>query len=218
MKEIIKQKRHTHIVESAERVFFSKGYSETNISDICKMAECSRTTLYSYFESKENMYLAVVNRSFELFLQYFSNYNITGVNGRDRILSICRGYINFSKKSPRNYQTILDFYTILNNANNGDLKTASLNLITNCIQFDAVRKNARLPFELMVKEIKVGKEDKSITSQMEPQVLFLNIWAYLIGISNLSKSSKQKDTILILDLEMKDWEENAIAVIKAMMA
>ncbi|MEL6255105.1 MAG: TetR/AcrR family transcriptional regulator, partial [Bacteroidota bacterium] len=78
MKAVIKEGRADHFIQHAQEVFFNKGYARTTISDICKKADCSRTTLYSYFESKENLYLAVIERAFRKFLAYFGKLRAEG--------------------------------------------------------------------------------------------------------------------------------------------
>ncbi|MEL6867951.1 MAG: TetR/AcrR family transcriptional regulator, partial [Bacteroidota bacterium] len=74
--------------------------------------------MYKYFENKENLYLAVVNKSFHLFLENFVDLRLTGNNGLEKVLAYAQGYISFYKRFPKNYLMILDFYTLLNSLNN----------------------------------------------------------------------------------------------------
>lgn len=218
MKSVIKEKRLTHLIDSAELVFFEKGYAKASVSDICKIANCSRTTLYSHFDNKENIYLAVVNKSFKQFLNYFSKLKTQEGKGLDRILTYTKGYIDFSKQAPKNYQMILDFYAILKNNGAEALLSETYQLLTACSYFKIVQQNAKLPFELLLQEIKNGQKDSSIQRQISPQTLFLNIWAYLIGVTSLTSPSKQKQPINILGVEMEDWESNTLMVIKQMLS
>jgi AcrR family transcriptional regulator len=50
------------ILDSAERLFVEKGYNETSINDIAAEADFSRTSIYQYFNSKEEMYLHILER------------------------------------------------------------------------------------------------------------------------------------------------------------
>jgi AcrR family transcriptional regulator len=121
MKEAIKDERLKHLIQSAENVFFEKGFSKTSVSAICKAANCSRTTLYSHFENKENVYLAVINNSFKIFLRYFINIKFSNENGLEKMLKYAKGYIDFSKQYPKNYSMIADFYTLLRTVKNEKL-------------------------------------------------------------------------------------------------
>lgn len=217
MKSVIKDKRLMHLIDSAEQVFFEKGYAKTSVSDICKIAGCSRTTLYSHFDNKENIYLAVVNKSFKKFLGYFSALDIQEKLGINRILAFSQGYLNFSKQYPPHYQMILDFYSILKNNGNKALQSESYRLLTQCAYFEIAQKNAKRPFDLLIQEIKKGQEDGSIVASAAPQTLFLNIWAYLIGVTNLTNSTEQQQVMNILGVKIQDWEANTLSVIERML-
>lgn len=53
-------KRQT-IVDAAAHVFLNKGYTATTMSDIAARAGGSKATLYSYFSSKEALFITVMN-------------------------------------------------------------------------------------------------------------------------------------------------------------
>jgi AcrR family transcriptional regulator len=50
------------ILDSAEKLFVEKGYTETSINDIAEAADFSRTSIYQYFSSKEEIYLHILER------------------------------------------------------------------------------------------------------------------------------------------------------------
>ena len=50
------------ILDSAERLFVEKGYHDTSINDIAENADFSRTSVYQYFASKEEIYLQILDR------------------------------------------------------------------------------------------------------------------------------------------------------------
>lgn len=54
--------RMNEILDAAERLFYSKGYGETAVSDIVKSIEVAQGTFYKYFASKEAVLDALVNR------------------------------------------------------------------------------------------------------------------------------------------------------------
>ena len=64
------------MITVAEQVFFSLGYNNTRMEDIARQAGCSKTTLYTYFESKENLYMAITYRAFQALLDnYYETLN-----------------------------------------------------------------------------------------------------------------------------------------------
>ncbi len=57
-----RQARIDRILEHAERLFVEKGYGSTTVEDIARQADFSRTALYQYFRSKEEMYASILER------------------------------------------------------------------------------------------------------------------------------------------------------------
>ncbi len=58
--------RRQRVLDVAVSEFAARGYSATNINDIAKKAGVSIGAMYSYFASKEDLYLAVVNSAYTL--------------------------------------------------------------------------------------------------------------------------------------------------------
>ncbi|MBW1743355.1 MAG: TetR/AcrR family transcriptional regulator, partial [Deltaproteobacteria bacterium] len=54
-----KQRKKTHIIHAAARVFAEKGFSGTMMADIADHAGMGKGTLYEYFDSKENLFFSV---------------------------------------------------------------------------------------------------------------------------------------------------------------
>lgn len=212
MKPLIKENRLLHIINCAEEVFFEKGFSKTNISDICKSANCSRTTLYSHFDSKENIYLAVVNKSFKKFINFFLEFDLKEGRGLEKMVRLAKGYINFSKKAPQNYALILDFYSTLKKLSNKKLQSDTDIILSKCSYFEPVKKKAELPSTFLIQIIKEGQKDGSINDKLSAEMLFLNVWAYLIGSSNLFNYSSQQN-FDILGVKMENLEENTLLVV-----
>jgi len=61
-----RQARIDRILEQAERLFVDKGYASTTVDDIARQADFSRTALYQYFRSKEDMYASILERYTDL--------------------------------------------------------------------------------------------------------------------------------------------------------
>ncbi|MGL4695486.1 TetR/AcrR family transcriptional regulator [Enterococcus larvae] len=57
--------RKTEILDTAKRLFLSKGYDKTTINDILKEIGIAKGTFYHYFKSKEEVMEAVVMRVIE---------------------------------------------------------------------------------------------------------------------------------------------------------
>lgn len=54
-KERLAEFNRANILESAHKLFLEKGIPGTTMDEISKEAGCSKTTIYSYFKSKEDL-------------------------------------------------------------------------------------------------------------------------------------------------------------------
>ena len=188
MKTVIRESRADNIVLNAQQVFYKKGFVLTSISDVCKATGCSRTTLYTYFESKENLYLAVVKKAFQKFLFPFGELidQLTDDSGIDRVVALSLQYLGFARKSSRHYQVILDFYTILRNLTEAEFLTESQEKIKSCSLFTEVEKLAILPLNMLEAEVKNGQSDKTISNDQSAHIHLTNLWAYLKGLADVT--------------------------------
>ncbi len=64
-KEREKEHRKEEILDAAQKVFFEKGLATATMDEIAEVAELSKGTLYLYYKSKEDIYLAVMMRGME---------------------------------------------------------------------------------------------------------------------------------------------------------
>lgn len=74
-----RQARVNLILDSAEKPFVEKGYSDTSINEIAELADFSRTSIYQYFKSKEEIYLALLHRYSDVLIE-----RVTEATGRPK--------------------------------------------------------------------------------------------------------------------------------------
>jgi AcrR family transcriptional regulator len=61
-----KEARRQQLLDAAIKAFARKGYLETSIDDIISEADVARGTFYLYFPGKKEIFLAIIDRYFEL--------------------------------------------------------------------------------------------------------------------------------------------------------
>ena len=74
-KEREKERRKEEILDAAQRVFIEKGLTTATVDDIAAAAELSKGTLYLHFESKEDIYIALMMRGLQLLYEMFCEIN-----------------------------------------------------------------------------------------------------------------------------------------------
>ncbi len=72
------EKTRELIVESALREFAGRGFHESSVDDIATGAEVSRATLYQYFESKEALFIELIEESGESLLRLLESLGPLG--------------------------------------------------------------------------------------------------------------------------------------------
>lgn len=97
-----KRARQELILNAAQEVFLSKGFEQTTIEDIADKAELSKGTLYLYFKSKEDLYVAVFLDGLEhLYQQINSLRDEFGTTDTDILLkNLLDIYYDFFHQSP----------------------------------------------------------------------------------------------------------------------
>ncbi|HHH53572.1 MAG TPA: TetR/AcrR family transcriptional regulator, partial [Bacteroidetes bacterium] len=68
MKEEKRLSKEESIITAAEKVFNKVGYKNAKMEEVAKAAGITKVTLYTYFQSKENLYMALTYRGFQKLL------------------------------------------------------------------------------------------------------------------------------------------------------
>jgi AcrR family transcriptional regulator len=82
MSRIVKEpeERQKELIDTAERLFIAQGYDQTSISDIVKEVNVSQGAFYYYFDSKEDVLVAVMEKQIALmesdFIQIANNSDL----------------------------------------------------------------------------------------------------------------------------------------------
>jgi TetR/AcrR family transcriptional regulator len=61
-RELEKYNRRNDILNAAENLFFSQGFENVSLNEIAKKVHLGRSTIYLYFENKEELFFAIVLR------------------------------------------------------------------------------------------------------------------------------------------------------------
>lgn len=64
-RRLLTEFRRSEVLDAATRVFGEKGYDETRMDDIAAAASLAKATVYAYFDSKDQIFTAVVERCLE---------------------------------------------------------------------------------------------------------------------------------------------------------
>lgn len=82
------------ILESARVVFFRDGFMAANLDEVAERAEVAKGTLYRYFESKADLYVAVLSQDGRLFEDRLRATVTGGVSPPEQVRRTARFYFD----------------------------------------------------------------------------------------------------------------------------
>jgi AcrR family transcriptional regulator len=168
-----KEKRRNDIVNAAERIFFSQGLENATMDDVAEEAELSKGTLYIYFKSKEDLYLAITKRGLDILTTMFEKASTKTSLGIEKIYAIGQAYRDFSKKHTDYFQAMAYFDLRVK-----EISDESPNTKASIDQGEKV-------LTLCAEAIRCGIEDGTIRSDIDPQKAAIVLWGQTNGILQL---------------------------------
>lgn len=108
-KEREREHRREEIITAAQKVFFEKGLVAATMDEIAEAAELSKGTLYLYYRSKEDLYLAVMIRGMNILAKMFEETNQPDQPVLSRMVNLGRAYQEFFR-THTNYFRMFRFF------------------------------------------------------------------------------------------------------------
>ncbi len=171
-----KELRQKDIIDTAEKLFFKKGYENVTMGDIAKKTELARSTLYLYFKNKKEIYLVISIRATEILNNMFEEYYLKGQTGIEKVKMLMTAFYKFYKEYPDYYDVNWSSYKILIDHNLPKMKE--------------VKKIRMKSFSLFGRALQEGMKDKSIRSDIDPVKANLVLASSMQNVFNLTPTIK----------------------------
>lgn len=97
-KEREKELRREEILAAAEKVFIEKGLAAATMDEIAERAELGKSTLYLYYKSKEDLYLAVTMRGGEHLFSMLQEVVSTNEPSVKQVWDMGEAYLSYFNK------------------------------------------------------------------------------------------------------------------------
>lgn len=104
----LEAKNRERIAQIAKQLFLNSGIENTTMSDIAKEAGMSKSTLYVYFKSKEEVRNYLSLEAMEYFHKQLLENVQESMNNHERFLAICEVLVIFKQKYPLNFQLLVE--------------------------------------------------------------------------------------------------------------
>ena len=197
-----RQVKENRIIDAAIEVLAETSFQNAKIEDIAKAAGITKVTLYSYFDSKENLYLAIIYRAFQALTQVFyatidQHQESTGLESTKAIFA---SFFNFCEKNFLFSEAILDYFSLIRNLSRN--QNGSTPNVAKSSYFNRIQDLQNLPLKLTVKEMERGKLDGSVRPDIDCMLHTLQGWTMVVGyIKLLSATGKNEAPLLNVNLK-----------------
>jgi len=203
-----RQEREKAIIDAAENVFFKYGFRNAKMEDIAKKAGMSKGLVYFYFQNKEDLYMAITLKAFEIIISAYQKILEENVNktGKEKILLILKMYLDFSNNNYHYYETIFNYMSIVR----ADLQSQEDSIfqsdIKESLYYQKIKNLHNLPVSLVVGAIKEGMKDGSIKNAHNPQTIYVTLWALVIGYIKLNITMGEKNET-VYHVDASAWQK-----------
>ena len=176
------------IIDAAREIFFEKGFDNSTMADIAKKAGYSKGSIYSYFNSKNEICFHIFNAHFEKIITRIKTITNSDLNGLAKLKKIKKVFVNeFLKKS--NFSKIIDSFKHHRNQ---------------CLQTTKeIEKNSSLTSEInscFNDVINAGIKDKSIKANTDSEKLANALWNEENGFFTELKADDRNNYLYLFDL------------------
>ncbi len=216
------QKRLTkerHIIDAAIKVLSEVGIKNAKMEDIAKEAGITKVTVYSYFQSKENLYLAITYDAFQALTEIFYTTidRHKDKSGLKSTMGIFESFYLFCEQNFLYSEAMLDYFSLIRNMSRSQSSEFD-QTAKDSIFFRKIQDLQNLPIKLTVKEIARGIQDGSIRGDIDPVIHSIQGWTMVIGYIKLLTASGKNDSPL-MNVNLKSLKELSLNVARnALMA
>ena len=108
--EQIEQAR-TRILDSALNITAKQGYDALSMRKIATQSGMSATNIYNYFHNKDEVYLSMLGKGFQLLYEETSKAIRLGQNAKERFEQAIKTYVDFGLEKTHYYEIMFSSHT-----------------------------------------------------------------------------------------------------------
>ena len=201
-KENIKEMHREAIIHASEILMANNpaGLEKVTMDDIAKTADFTKRTLYQYFQSKEEIYVAIVIRGFEGMVHQLERVLDTTLHGLEQVKKFGLALIEYSQKDPLHFFATISYVP---NALDGKVRPE--------LMMELFRQG-EISMSYLIDSIQKGMKDGSIRKDINPQEAAFSIWAMLTGLLTTGQT-KQSYMLQTYGIDLPNWLEEATKLI-----
>jgi AcrR family transcriptional regulator len=215
MKAETKQNKESKIIIAAEKVFAQYGFKNARMEEVAQAAGITKVTLYAYFKSKENLYMAITYKALTLLLNKCDETieKTKHLLGIESVIAITETFMDFCESNYLYSEVLLDYFSLIRNND----ETKFTDALIESTYFEKVKEIHNLPFKLTAQHIQKGIDDGSISRDIDPNTSTLYGWTAAVGYVKVSAASGNNSSIFF-KVRMSDLKKYSLDIQRKMMA
>lgn len=173
-KEAVATLHRQTILSAAEQIFYEKGFHATTIEDLSQASNYSRRTIYTYFESKEDILYNIILKGVTSLHQDLTESLSLKTDFINKYYAICQAMTLYHAKYPYSFDSV-------NNMKNKEINFNELSPTLMQI-FEMGTKTNQL-LETFIQE---GQENNLVKKHLNPKQTIYILWANLSSVITLA--------------------------------
>jgi AcrR family transcriptional regulator len=188
------------------------------MEDIAAEGNITKVTLYSYFQSKDNLIMAV---TYEALLHLEKAYNQTisessHLNGLELSMRIMETFIQFCETNYFYSEALLEYFAMVRSTSLMTDEEKLSEATKGSDYFSKLKELHNYPFKITAKAIEKGIQDGSIDADIDPMFATVNGWIVIIGYVKLLAASGGS-AMPIFNVNLEDTKHFNLKTLKSIL-
>lgn len=171
----LEQFNRDNIIRAAKELFEVKGIDNTTMDDIAKHADYSKSTIYVYFKSKEDIYNSIVKDYLNDLISELEICISQAKDFEESYYELCDCLVRFEEKYPRYYSSLMGEENITNSRKKNNVD--DLTLRTELEQIIGIL-------------LEKGMSGHELRTDLEIQPTVLYVWSAISGIIQVAERQR----------------------------
>lgn len=95
-----REQRRLYILDTAEALFFERGFTGVTMEEIAQKVGLNKATIYLYFEDKDSLFFAIVLRKVRMLQEIYRNCAEQKIDGREKSRRMGVAFFDFARENP----------------------------------------------------------------------------------------------------------------------
>jgi AcrR family transcriptional regulator len=170
-----KEERRQAILDAAEKVIARDGWEATNFGEIAKRARLSRSLVYFYFPTRDELFHAICGRGLADMEKRFAKAAASERTGLDQVMAIGQAYYEFSLAEPLYFKVLADY------------QARDVDPAHECANEAEAHGHGRQCLTIVAQVLGQGLDDGSIRKSIgDPRSTAISVWAFTHGLIQIA--------------------------------